>query len=128
MPSKKNIKQYWTETYNINFDDGYCWGCGFPSLVERAHLHAHCQGGNEECDNLILLCHFCHSYLQEDFAQTKEGAEKVKSMILDGMPFYHFKSNLFIGKVKLGLYDDFIIKNLSCSKEELQEFKQTIRI
>ena len=35
----------------MSFKQNYCWGCGYESNIQRAHLHAHCKGGNEKCDN-----------------------------------------------------------------------------
>ena len=123
MPSKEKITKHWQENYDSTLKQNYCWGCGYQANVQRSHLHAHHKGGNEKCDNLILLCHFCHTYLQEDFAKTKEGSAKIKNMILDGMPFFYIKSNLYINKMKLGTYDNFLIEQ-GFTKEYIEDCKK----
>ena len=111
MPSKKEITLHWKKKYDITFEDNFCWGCGFRKhSLDRAHLLAHCNGGDEHPDNLILLCKFCHYEIQEHHTNNQEQANKIKSMIIDGMPFFAIKMNIYIGKYKLGLYNDFYIE------------------
>lgn len=106
MPSIKNIVLHWNNKYKVNFDDTYCWGCGFSTNhLQRAHLLARSTNGPDESDNLILICRHCHFDTQEYFASTQKEADNFKDLILDGMPLFHIRKNNIIEKAKLGLYD-----------------------
>jgi len=123
MPSKKEITLHWQQNYDIKFEDDFCWGCGYPTnSLHRAHLLAHCNGGDENPNNLILLCRFCHYEIQEHHTNTQEQADKIKSLIINGMPFFTIKANIYIGKLKLGIYDDFMIKK-GFTKKQINEVK-----
>lgn len=55
--------------YDVHMRDGYaCTECGWPNgfKVRRRELHVHhiipvSRGGDSSLDNLITLCHICHS-------------------------------------------------------------------
>lgn len=128
MPSINLIVSYWNEKYSNDFDSSFCWGCGFSvSSLERAHLLAKSNGGYDTVDNLVLLCKFCHSHVQENFTYTKVQSDKVKDMILNGMPFFNVKVAHYVSKIKIGLYDD-IVESIGIDKNDFQYFKDNVKI
>jgi hypothetical protein len=74
LPSKKAIMDYWREwVWERHADppeEHFCWACGWvEEQLDRAHIHARCEGGTDTVDNLHLLCRTCHrvsEYLQGD--------------------------------------------------------------
>ena len=123
MPSKDEITIHWKKKYDTTFNNNFCWGCGFShSTLHRAHLLAHCNGGNEHPDNLILLCKLCHYEIQEYHTNTKEEADKIKSLILEGMPFFSIRVKIYSEKIKLGLYDNFLIEQ-GFTKNDIDKIK-----
>ena len=73
MPSVKKILDYWDkqfekeELYDILCTDikgkpiSGCFACGSQLKVERAHITALIDDGNNDVDNLHLLCRSCHA-------------------------------------------------------------------
>ena len=41
-------------------EDDYCFACGFKARTERAHIQASVEGGEDDVENLHLLCPDCH--------------------------------------------------------------------
>ena len=69
MPSKRQIKTHWAEklVYWEKFDSveevweaDYCWACGMLENTERAHIQSRWRGGDDNVENLHLLCPDCH--------------------------------------------------------------------
>jgi hypothetical protein len=76
MPSSVAIRKHWAiklletkkefeyenEEYMLN--SWYCFGCGFEqntnNLLQRAHILARADGGNDDVSNIHLLCRHCH--------------------------------------------------------------------
>jgi hypothetical protein len=127
MPKVEAIVNYWKDNYCESFDSSFCWGCGFPNfgILDRAHLHARCKGGSDEPDNLVLLCRFCHSNVQEMFTDTKEQSNKIRSMILEGMPFFNIRVSFFTEKIKTGLYEDRL-DEMKIKKSDWVAFKNNL--
>lgn len=106
MPSKKEIVKFWNNKYDIDLNDNYCWGCGFPSGLERAHIIARSYSENDCADNLVLLCKFCHNHIQEPMGlQTNKQANKFKASIIDGSPYMTMRMSYMIEGIKKGIYD-----------------------
>jgi hypothetical protein len=103
MPTKKEISDYW------GIPDDMCWGCGFDLQLERCHLLARWNGGTFKCDNLVLLCKFCHNHLQEYWSNSKEKAEFIKEKIIDGAPFMQIRIQFELSKYNLQLEYDLTI-------------------
>ena len=71
MVGEKTIRIYWSKHINLTkkgFDSvdefmekGTCFACGlhFRSL-DRAHIIAKVEGGNDNVNNLHMLCDICH--------------------------------------------------------------------
>ena len=122
MPSKKEIVKYWNDKYNIDLDDKYCWGCGFASGMERAHIIARSYSENDTSDNLVLLCKFCHNHIQEPMGlATNQQAIKLKESIIDGSPFMTMRMAYMVEGIKKGAYD-----NMNCEqqlKDQIQQVK-----
>jgi len=58
-PTKHQIFAYWSAAgYDGQLDD--CMFCRFKQKTQRAHIIAHCDGGADASDNLVLLCRICH--------------------------------------------------------------------
>lgn len=82
------IVNHWAEldplelpSHYIGWGEPFCFGCGWLAPVndantekalprvwrtasewlDRAHLKDHCLGGSGKPDNLVMLCHLCHS-------------------------------------------------------------------
>ena len=72
MPSKKQILNHWKDKllnlkpvldyYDCDELDkiDFCFACGKICGLERAHITAVSDGGNNECSNIHLLCQSCH--------------------------------------------------------------------
>jgi hypothetical protein len=117
VPSKKTIALDWSRKYGGTFPDDDCWGCGITNCqLERCHLYASVLGGSNDTDNLIILCKFCHHFIQERHAGTKEGADFIKYKILEHHPFMSIKSAYMIEAIKVGMYD-FIINDVNFPKD-----------
>jgi len=120
MPSKREIVKHWNNTYNIDLNDTYCWGCGFTGGLERAHIIPRSYCANDNADNLVLLCKFCHNHIQEPMGITEnQGALKFKETILDGSPYMTMRMAYMIEGIKKGIYD-----NIACALELKEEIKQ----
>jgi 5-methylcytosine-specific restriction endonuclease McrA len=68
LPSKKKIWDYWFNillkdkpNYAYCYDEISCFACAKTSGLERCHIVAHIDGGDECVSNLHLLCASCHS-------------------------------------------------------------------
>jgi hypothetical protein len=84
MPKARAIAMHWLEKAKLGGMEAEvvlefgstvdqvtcCWRCGARS-VERAHIVAASQGGTDDADNLLLLCHTCHMW-QPDGATREE--------------------------------------------------------
>lgn len=120
MPSKREIVKHWNNTYNIDLNDTFCWGCGFTGGLERAHIIPRIYCANDNADNLVLLCKFCHNHIQEPMGITgNEAAVKFKETILDGSPYMTMRMAYMIEGIKKGIYD-----NIACALELKEEIKQ----
>jgi hypothetical protein len=79
MPNHNRVLSYWSDELVRmgKFQDGelrehstqagrrgLCFACGWERPLERAHIHAKCEGGSDEVDNLHLLCHSCHRHTE----------------------------------------------------------------
>ena len=125
MPTKAKIIAHWNLTYEQEFTSKNCWGCGGNAeTLERAHLLAKCKGGADEENNLILLCRICHVSIQEPVSDTIEQAEHIKSLILDGFPFWKIMFTFYAEKIKGGVYDKTDLTRIGVSKEDLEKFKE----
>ena len=72
MPTAKAIRKHWAQWLVTagKFDSiqqalnaKYCFACGFDapgSGLQRAHILALADGGNNDVENLHMLCLFCH--------------------------------------------------------------------
>ena len=119
MPSKLEIAKHW----GFPTDDlTYCWGCGFPGgRIERAHLIAKSSGGDNNPDNFILLCNFCHTHIQEMHAQ-KPASESIRRLFKNThLPFFKIVYNFHAMKINAGLYPNHIYKNTKGFKMPLME-------
>jgi hypothetical protein len=64
MPSRKRIYEYWKDKLEFDITDNTCFKCLATddkyTIVERAHIKSHLNGGDESVENLHLLCGECH--------------------------------------------------------------------
>lgn len=68
MPSAINIAKHWYDELlercgKLTNEDGYllCFSCQEANIaLERAHILAKIEGGDDSLDNLHLLCPYCH--------------------------------------------------------------------
>ena len=66
MPSRKKIFEYWQDKLDNVYDDNSCFKCGFGgsmydyAMVDRAHILSVFDGGNDDVENIHLLCNNCH--------------------------------------------------------------------
>jgi hypothetical protein len=99
MPSKNEIAKYW----GIKDYDNYCMGCGVHAYrIERSHIHAAPLSKDNSCDNLLLLCTFCHNEIQEPTAGNEADANKIKNLFkTKHLPFINIKIKLSIQKHNL---------------------------
>ena len=51
------------------FLNPYSRGSNLPADSERHHIKPICEGGSNDLDNLVLLCHFCHKLGLYDWLQ-----------------------------------------------------------
>ena len=103
MPTKKAIIEYWLNNYEIELYDNICWGCAFPSVLYRCHLLAKCKGGNEDLENLVLLCSFCHNIQENYFSNCIETAKNFKNKIIESPPFLNIRFEYFNSLIKHGI-------------------------
>lgn len=62
MPSVQAIYAHWGDRFGTP-DETYCMACKEDSpKIERAHILAHFDGGDEALENLLLLCPICHKH------------------------------------------------------------------
>jgi len=76
MPTQKQILKFWSKSnifkekgIEINESHPDCFACGNHIGIQRAHISAKFDGGEDACDNLHLLCAGCHAeseYYQGD--------------------------------------------------------------
>jgi hypothetical protein len=123
MPNKKEIINFWLNEYNIEFDDYFCWGCGFGGGgLQRAHLHASYRSNDNSPSNLVLLCKFCHDHIQEITSTNIKAIEQVKNMIIEGMPFFKLRYNFIEQKIIIGIYDN-LIDEINVNKKDFEMVK-----
>lgn len=63
MPTHSAVFRYWRGKGCIRPDKFTCMHCGYKAIghnLERAHIVARCDGGPDEVENLVLVCHPCH--------------------------------------------------------------------
>ncbi len=70
MPTKAVILTYWIKNIPSELDDGQlingqCFACMSSNKLERAHIKAISQGGDNSASNLHILCASCH--LESEF-------------------------------------------------------------
>ena len=88
MPKRSVIAKWWREHYHeewpdmpqaLDWDEPMCWGCGWPPSgcdtrdtfaqrwnavpLTRCHLKDHWEGGPDTPENIVLMCHLCHSVM-----------------------------------------------------------------
>jgi len=99
MPSKKQIAMHWGIT---DYDD-CCMGCGVhPAKIHRAHILSVVYCKDNSCDNLLLLCTFCHNEIQEVTASNREHSDKIKQLFKDEhLPFLNIRIAFSLEKYKL---------------------------
>lgn len=100
MPSKFQIYNYWKDLI-FDFPDtiNTCWGCGFESNIQRCHIHDRCESNNDNLDNLILLCSYCHK-LQENMCRNKESRLNFTERLIDGALFMNNKIKFLMNKLE----------------------------
>ena len=103
MPTKKAILKHWSIEYDMELYDDICWGCSFQSTTYRCHLLAKCKGGNEDVNNLILLCNFCHNIQEHYYSNSIEDSNKFKKMIINNPPFLNIKCDYYNSLIKNGI-------------------------
>ena len=103
MPTKKAILKHWSIEYDMELYDDICWGCSFQSTTYRCHLLAKCKGGNEDVNNLILLCNFCHNIQEHYYSNSIEDSNKFKEMIINNPPFLNIKCDYYNSLIKNGI-------------------------
>ena len=74
-----NIKYYGRRAYERKIKymhkQGFCSICGYkehPDILEVHHIIARKDGGNDDIDNLILLCPNCHRKVHKGHIGSKE--------------------------------------------------------
>ena len=97
MPSKKEIALY----HKMPVD--FCWGCGFETFLDRCHVKARWKGGPDSVDNLILLCRFCHSNIQEWIASSNK-PERIFTLLEKHLPFFEIKMNHYLKLHSIGAF------------------------
>ena len=110
IPTKIEIAVHW----GFPIDDlTYCWGCGdCDSRIERSHLLAKYAGGDNNPDNFVLLCKFCHNNIQEQTAGKSQSSKAMKKLFKNAhLPFFQLKYNFLAMKFNAGLYPNKIYKN-----------------
>lgn len=102
--SKHDIKERWAEklielgkfdSKEEIMENDYCFACGMESNTEKAHIEARSKGGNDDIDNLHLLCHTCHNE-----SELKKGEEY----------WQWIKDKKFFDLINLGFSGPFDIK------------------
>lgn len=132
MPNKGRILGYWKDKISTATHEDKCFKCGEVGYTERAHITSVFSGGNDEVENLHLLCKGCHS-----ISEAWEGDKYLlwfnnKSSRGDFM--LRLASHFYLGMIKLEgyLYEDLVqdlLKTkaiyLSNGKTE-EDFKKTV--
>lgn len=127
MPSKKRIFKYWQEDpegvfkkHGIDIDGIYdCFACGFDSQVQRAHIIAISEGGDNAVSNIHLLCPNCH-------VESEILSEECYWTWLQNKNTYHYEFSLVRMRNKLSLYGiedklNELLKQEKSSEEILTE-------
>jgi hypothetical protein len=118
MPSKNEIAKYWGIK---NYDD-YCMGCGVHAYkIERAHIYAAPISKNNSCDNLLLLCTFCHNEIQEVTTGNKDDANKIRNLFkTEHLPFINIKMKFYIEKHNLFQRLNLLSYNKFLNKQKIK--------
>jgi hypothetical protein len=99
MPSKNKIAEHW----GIKDYDDFCMGCGVhPYKIQRAHIYAASISKDNSCENLLLLCTFCHNEVQEVTSGNEYDANKIRNLFkTEHLPFIHIKMKFALEKHNL---------------------------
>ena len=108
LPTQKNIIKHWNHTYETDFEEGYCWGCGFKSSLERCHIYDRHKSNDDSEDNLVILCKFCHNHLQDTQCITEKGREEFKKSIIEGLPYMSIVMTWRLEALKKGIYSEIL--------------------
>jgi hypothetical protein len=112
MPSKKQIFNYWVDKI-LDLEDcdlNTCWGCGFNSTIERCHINDRCKSNNDNLDNLVLLCKYCHR-IQETMCKTDEGKNIFISKLIQGNFLFKLRFKLLTEIYNSGIYNNLNLKS-----------------
>lgn len=66
MPNSKEILEFWQNSkeinkpFLINATEKTCFACGWNVGTQRCHINPLIMGGNNDLENLHLLCRHCH--------------------------------------------------------------------
>ena len=62
-PSEKEIiDAHFNFLQTLKIDENKCWGCQRNSILEKCHIQAYSDNGDNSPKNLILLCSICHNF------------------------------------------------------------------
>jgi hypothetical protein len=121
MPTRNKIFNYWQNKIPSLVNDNTCFKCGFTSnintAVERAHIKASCNGGDESLENLHLLCSLCHKRSEhyEDNVYWFWFNDDSKDEMIWVM---RFAAALYFGKLQHDDYNDLTDIIKSCVKTD----------
>ena len=119
MPSRKKIFEYWQDKLSSAKDDNTCFRCSSTSIfgdsvvVDRAHILAVCEGGDDDVSNIHLLCRGCHResevYSGDEYrlwinSKNKEEFVKALFVLWHRKELINERLDLYLNKVK----DDYI--------------------
>ena len=87
MPSKRQIHSFWMDKiWEIPDRLHTCWGCGFDTITQRCHILARAEGGDDNPENLVILCKRCHLD-QESMCMSETGRKNFIALLKDGALF-----------------------------------------
>jgi len=69
MPSRKAIAVFWNDKLDY-INANRCFACSWGGKLERCHIIARCNGGNDNVENLHVLCTTCHD--DSEYKEEKE--------------------------------------------------------
>ena len=86
--------------------NNYCWYCGKemePSKLTKAHVFLRSKGGNNDMDNIIMVCKPCNSStgdmnLFEWYAEVRKECPPINV-------FVHYMKNIYLYSLENGLMD-----------------------
>ena len=116
--SFKEVRKSMLSKYRIAEEKGIesniCQGCGIENIIHRCHIKACVDGGGNEIENMLLLCPFCHLYIQEEFTYIDEDINFIKELFDEKhMPFFNVKMNHYISKYNNDLLSKNFFNNLN---------------